>query len=62
MGIGEIAGIVALIISALSLWQGWRSDVANKKLRDELLESYRRESRRVDILIEYLMTRRGDSP
>lgn len=57
MDTGDILGWVALIISALALWLGWRSDNAVRKLNEELSEIHRRESRRVDRLIEYLMDR-----
>ena len=62
MGIGDFVSFIALIISILSIWQGWRSQVKNDKLLDEIRESHRREARRVDYFIEHLMTQRGDSP
>ena len=58
MGTGDIAGVAALILSALALWLSWRSEAANRRLRDELMELYRRESRRVDALIEHLIAQR----
>ena len=62
MGIGDFVSFVALIISILSIWLGWRSQVKNDKLLDEIRESHRREARRVDYFIERLMAQRGDSP
>ena len=62
MGIGEFVSVVALIISILSIWLGWRSEAANKRLLNEVMESHRREARRVDYFIEHLMTQRGGSP
>ena len=57
MDVGDITGWIALLISALALWLGWRSDNAARKSNEELLEMHRREVGRVDRLIEYLMNR-----
>ena len=62
MGIGEFVSVVALFISILSIWLGWRSETANKRLLDEVMKSHRRESRRVDDFIKHLMSQQGDSP
>ncbi len=57
MDIGDITGWIALLLSALALWLGWRSDKSARKLTEELLEMHWREVERVDKLIEYLMNR-----
>ena len=57
MDTGDITGWIALVLSALALWIGWRSDNATRKLTNELLKLHRREVERVDKLIEYLMNR-----
>ena len=59
MDTGDILGWAALIISALALWLGWRSDNAARKLNREILEMHRREAERVDRLIEYIITRQN---
>lgn len=58
---GDFLGIAALIVSALALLLSWRSEAANRQLRDEIMGLYRRESKRVDTLIEHLARRGGDS-
>ena len=57
MDTGDILGWIALLISALALWLGWRSDNVARRLNEELSDMHRREAERVDRLIEYLMDR-----
>ena len=59
MDFTSILGIIALAISIVSLWRGWRSDAVIKKLSDDFNQvnerhstQNERQSNQIDALIE----------
>ena len=59
MDFTTILGIIALAISIVSLWRGWRSDAVIKKLSDDFNQvnerhstQNERQSNQIDALIE----------
>lgn len=59
MDFTTILGIIALAVSILSLWRGWRSDAVIKKLSDDFNQvnerhstQNERQSNQIDALIE----------
>lgn len=53
--------MVALLLSAIALGLGWRSDINVRRLLERLDEAHQREAERVDMLIRHLMNRSGGS-
>ncbi len=54
--------MVAIALAAISLWLGWRSDNRTKNFLEELRNAHRRESDRVDKMLEHLIkTSQGNS-
>ena len=61
MDFGDVTGLVALLLSAIAVGQGWRSDSNARKLFERLDKAHQREADRVDMLIKDLMNRSGGS-
>lgn len=61
MDFGDVTGLVALLLSAIALGLGWRSDINVRRLLERLDEAHQREAERVDMLIRHLMNRSGGS-
>ena len=52
MDFTTILGIIALAISTVSLWRGWRSEADIKKRFDDFNRANERQANQIDALIE----------
>lgn len=55
MDISDTPGLLALALSGLSLWLGWRRDNTTRKLIESVRKASDRDAKRVDRLICHLM-------
>ncbi len=58
----DFLNMFAIALALVSLWHGWRSDNKTKEILEELRNAHRRESDRVDKMLEHLIkTSQGNS-
>ena len=55
MSSGDVTGWIAIALSLLALYQGWRSDKTVNRLLEDLKEARERESDRVDKFVDSLI-------
>ena len=56
MDLGTLSGLIALAMSAMSLWLGWRSDNATRRQMEEFTRTNERQSGQIESLIEQVGT------
>ena len=52
MDLGTLSGLIALAMSAVSLWLGWRSDNATRRRMEDFTRTNERQSGQIESLIE----------
>ena len=52
MDLGTLSGLIALAISGVSLWLGWRSDNATRRQMEDFTRTNDRQSGQIESLIE----------